>query len=974
MEKKLSDNRTSIIINAIDSSKDQLNALANTLSKNKSDIEVLLLVNKNAYDKTIDDLIAKNKIILIELKNKKLSTLISEALTQASGSYCVISTGISLNIGNLLTTLSANKKNISSSAICIGNKNAKGKTALTTRLFNSIIRFFTPLNLTDCDSGLLFSKTEFAQSIFENNVFSANSFLSILYQLKSTNVSLKEIAISAEKNTETPSFISAIFNSIGIKINYFLTAALAEMKLKNDLKIADASHPFYRLLFFVLMLLAMFFMPYLSADFGSTWDEKAHNDYAQLSYNWYSSFGSDTAALAEPTNSAEYVRQAYRYYGEQMNTVSAFLYNWFETGTYETRHFVNSIYGLIGILFCALACVELAGWRAGILGLLFMFFNPSWLGNSMNNPTDIPFATGFAFSIYYFIKIFKSLPKPKTSHLILLAIGIGIAMGSRIGALLIVAYFGLFLGVNWLSKLRDKSSNAIKLIWPYAKIVLIVTVLGYAFGVITWAFALHAPFTNPFVAFAKANENAFYTNNVEIFEGNRMYMLTEAPWYYVAKFISIANPIYLLFGFFLSIPLAWFMKSKIKIGYLLMLFFMVFFPVIYAEYSNLNYYNGWRHYLFILPAMVILSVVSFEFLIASKHKIISICTSIILLALFALPLKWIIKNHPNEYVYFNEFVGGINGAFGSYETDYYSNSCREAAEWIAKQHPNDSLIVAINNETTTAQYWASQINPKISFVWAREYEEQKQPWDYMLITSRTYSKNELLKEKSFPPKGTVYTVMADDVPLAAVVKRQNYFMSDGYALLEKQNFDTAIYLFEKAVEWNPADEEAHRMLGFALMASGKLDSSEKHLKKAIEIFPENYSAYSNLGLVYFNKKSFKEANKYFDVAVKYKENLTEAWYYSALAYLNMSDYTNAIKQLESAAKHNGNTFEVYYYLGKSYEAINNLNKAREALEMALGINQSHAQAWFDLANIYQKLGNKNAYDGCMQRYKSLGGS
>jgi hypothetical protein len=38
----------------------------------------------------------------------------------------------------------------------------------------------------------------------------------------------------------------------------------------------------------------------------------------------------------------------------------------------------------------------------------------------------------------------------------------------------------------------------------------------------------------------------------------------------------------------------------------------------------------------------------------------------------------LVRLHPNQYVYFNRFVGGLPGAYGRYETDYWGNSYREA--------------------------------------------------------------------------------------------------------------------------------------------------------------------------------------------------------------------------------------------------------------------------------------------------------
>ena len=56
-----------------------------------------------------------------------------------------------------------------------------------------------------------------------------------------------------------------------------------------------------------------------------------------------------------------------------------------------------------------------------------------------------------------------------------------------------------------------------------------------------------------------------------------------------------------------------------------------------------------------------------------------------LFLLAAEPVGWTIRNHPHEYVYFNPLVGGLDGAFGNYETDYWGNSIRMASEWLAAE-------------------------------------------------------------------------------------------------------------------------------------------------------------------------------------------------------------------------------------------------------------------------------------------------
>jgi hypothetical protein len=42
----------------------------------------------------------------------------------------------------------------------------------------------------------------------------------------------------------------------------------------------------------------------------------------------------------------------------------------------------------------------------------------------------------------------------------------------------------------------------------------------------------------------------------------------------------------------------------------------------------------------------------------------------------------IVSLHPYEYIYYNSFVGGVSGAEGRFETDYWAISFREAAEYV----------------------------------------------------------------------------------------------------------------------------------------------------------------------------------------------------------------------------------------------------------------------------------------------------
>jgi tetratricopeptide (TPR) repeat protein len=729
---------------------------------------------------------------------------------------------------------------------------------------------------------------------------------------------------------------------------------------------AEGNKP-WRMAFFVLTLLSFFILPILSQQFGMTWDERRHNEYSKLSLEYFTTFGDDTTSLQ-----ANIPTQEFRYYGEHFNVIAAFLYTYISPfGEYETRHMLNAIYAFFAMLFAALIAKEIGGWRAGAIGWLLILLSPVFLAHGMNNPTDIPFATGFAIAIYYLFKIYKNLPTPKTSHILMAAVGIAIAVGSRVGGILLYAYAAMFMGIHWLQFFKKEgSAAAVTMIVPYTKIFAAILVIGHLLSVSLWPFAQQEILTGWYEAFKKSTEGAYFTYNHELFEGARIYM-ANVPWYYLPKFIIINSPIAVLVGValvFLLLPLV--SKLRYNVTLYLLLLFTVLFPIVYAEYKSLYYYNGWRHYLFIYPSIAAAAALGWESLSRLTTKYLAALPAL----LCALPLMWMVNNHPNQAVYFNELAGGTKGAYGKYELDYYSNACREAGEWIAKQHPNDSVLIGINNEPLTASYYAHQINPALRFQWMREYEEQKPRWDYAILSTRTYSANELLNG-AFPPKGTVYVVEADGAPLCAVVKRENTYMPDGYDAWMRKDYDSAVWYFTEATKYNPMDEEAWRMLGTSYWNKQSADTAIMMLEKAIEIFPENYTAYNEMGIVFANgKKDLSKALTYFNKAMALKVNYSDPYYYASAILLNQTDYYGAIKYLERGIKNGGNRVpEFYYNLAYAYANTNSLKKAEENLLLCLGINDRYAQAYQLLGNVYQQMGKTNEAQQCMQRYQMLTG-
>ena len=49
--------------------------------------------------------------------------------------------------------------------------------------------------------------------------------------------------------------------------------------------------------------------------------------------------------------------------------------------------------------------------------------------------------------------------------------------------------------------------------------------------------------------------------------------------------------------------------------------------------------------------------------------------------------------HPYQYIYYNSFIGGPQGAFRRYETDYWMTSFREATAYVNSVAPENARLI-----------------------------------------------------------------------------------------------------------------------------------------------------------------------------------------------------------------------------------------------------------------------------------------
>lgn len=497
--------------------------------------------------------------------------------------------------------------------------------------------------------------------------------------------------------------------------------------------------------------------------------------------------------------------------------------------------------------------------------------------------------------------LIKSTPKFNPLTLFMLALSLALAVSNRIGGLIAVGYLGMW-GLLWVVRYGKHVGGP-----TIAKVIaagLLVSLAGFFGGLRLWPFALQDPLGNSIESFRLMSQ--FDVQLRQLFEGE-MVMSSTLPWYYTPKFMLMTIPVAVMIGWLLY-PFFGAFKRERRIDSI-MIYFTFLFPVIWIVITGANVYGGWRHSLFAYPPMAVAAALGFDALACwagkkSGKRIVEGVVCAVPLLLLVTPALHIVRNHPYEYVYFNELEGGAKKAYGHYEMDYYYHSMREATEWVLanaepKSDGSKTLIGSWHIEST--RYFMRNDTARFDtrFVrWAQRYEYD---WDYLVFPITGISGDQLLSP-NFPPSDCVHTVDVDGVPIALVLKRADKSDYYGIQQLAEGRIDTAIVLFHKALTVNPNNETALTNLASIHLRSNQIDSAIYYCQRLTALDATNPQTNQMLAWAYIQAQRNDDAMALLN---KEKERGQNAYAFSLSAQLRaqQGDVNGAINEIINMLDH-----------------------------------------------------------------------
>ncbi|WP_377807765.1 glycosyltransferase family 39 protein [Azospirillum sp. A29] len=455
----------------------------------------------------------------------------------------------------------------------------------------------------------------------------------------------------------------------------------------------------------LLVLVAVTFRQY-----GISNDEEVQHVYGAKLIDWYRSGFCDDSAFS--------YKNLYLY-GGLFDMAAVALAPLLPFDPYETRHLLCALIGVAGIAVVWGVGRRLAGPRAGFLaGALLALCGP-WYGGLFNHTKDVPFAVLMMAGVALLVRLAGQMPRPSLPTVLGFGVVAGLALGIRVGALLLFGYAAallagwLLLGGVSVARLRESGRGTPRL--------LPALPVAYGLMAVFWPWAVLEPL-NPLRALA---DFSHFHYPIRTLLGGSEYWMYEVPRSYLVWYLGIKLPLVMLGGAVLGLLVlpAAMHRDRLAGGEGIaravgcgLVALAALFPVVWFTVTHAPGYTAIRHFLFVLPPLAVLGGIGLDRLLGwagawrfgvsqrtGRGLSATVLAGLALALVLGREAVVLESLHPNEYVYFNELVGGVAGAVRRYDVDYWANSLPEAVEDLseviaaeeARTHRHRSYSVAV---------------------------------------------------------------------------------------------------------------------------------------------------------------------------------------------------------------------------------------------------------------------------------------
>lgn len=474
-------------------------------------------------------------------------------------------------------------------------------------------------------------------------------------------------------------------------------------------------------------------------DYAITVDEFNANDYGHKSLAWYKSYFTNRSNF-------DSVEDTLWFYGPWFHILTALAQSFNLADQWTIRHVLTFLLGLAAIA-ALLPIARLASSRwAGLVAIGLCLTTGYLYGSMFFTPIDVPFM--FAMTCATLAIMLMAVPiVPLWPATIATGLLTGLAIATRSSGLITHVYLiGAMILCGMEAVIRDGRSAG--------RVLLRIGVRTISAMLIAWLTAIALwPWLqvgNPIVQFKEAF--LYFANHPSSWEfqhWGETVRTTALPWSYVpAQLLARLPEGFLLLlsvavlsgiGSVFAILRLGFASSsqqrlpKLEEAVLLMaqsrqpliVWAAATLPVAAIIVQRSTLYDGIRHVLFLIPMLAV--VASFGFLrLVPLLRRFPVTTAAGVGAYVGYAVLTLALLHPLQYAAFNVFAGGVSGAYGRFELDYWSLAVlpalrrlesrldREDPGRFTKNPPSITLCIGFHEELVAPMFrrpWRVEVEP-----------------------------------------------------------------------------------------------------------------------------------------------------------------------------------------------------------------------------------------------------------------------
>ena len=441
-------------------------------------------------------------------------------------------------------------------------------------------------------------------------------------------------------------------------------------------------------LFFLIFFISGIFVV---KDYGVSSDEYSSRIKGFVTLNYLGEIVSKeyTKKIKKDKNIPDIKNYEQKIYGVVFEAPASFLEIIFKIkdkkNQFILRHYLNFLVFFIGVVFFyKILKLRFENWFVPLIGSIILVLSPRIFANSFYNNKDLVFLSFFIISSFYAIKFINNQNFKNSLYFSIFA---ALAIDVRILGILIPI---LVFFINNVKNLVQKSFKE-KFFLNLSNLFLV-----FLFVIIFWPYLWESPVNNFIFAFKGMANFEIETFNLFF---SKIINAKNVPWYFIPIWILITTPILyvILFLSGLYLMIYYFFQNKIlnldKNNYIDIFFISTLSaPLIAVVLFNSTLYNGWRQMYFVYPSIIFISSICINYFYNLKSILIKkILLSVLILYSFNV-LLWIIKNHPHQYVYFNETINKKN-LENKFDLDYWGLSYKENFEYILNNDKKEKIKI-----------------------------------------------------------------------------------------------------------------------------------------------------------------------------------------------------------------------------------------------------------------------------------------